>query len=173
MLGVSGLGSLFSGPDLSGISVEPLRVSSVRHATTVELSEEGVEASATTVVTTTRSINHFSVNSPFLFALIDDESQVPLFMGVVTNPAPNKDPMLKDDPHGNSTMNDQPVTEKSIVSVEHKNKLPADGNSVISCSTPSGEETPLQQIGVLEGDWEKHQTQEDEACSPQDNAVPV
>uniref|UniRef100_A0A8C6KYE0 Serpin domain-containing protein n=1 Tax=Nothobranchius furzeri TaxID=105023 RepID=A0A8C6KYE0_NOTFU len=84
----SGLGSLFSGPDLSGISDEPLRVSSVHHATTIEIREEGVEASATTVVTHTRSISHFSVNSPFLFALVDDATLVPFFMGVITNPVP-------------------------------------------------------------------------------------
>ncbi|CAF96208.1 unnamed protein product, partial [Tetraodon nigroviridis] len=83
-----GLGSLFSGPDLSGITDHPLRVGSVRHASTVELSEKGVEASAATVVTTMRSISMFSVNSPFLFAIVDDASLVPLFMGIVTNPAP-------------------------------------------------------------------------------------
>ncbi|XP_017259319.1 alpha-2-antiplasmin [Kryptolebias marmoratus] len=171
-----GLGSLFSGPDLSGISDEPLRVSSVRHATTLELSEEGVEASATTVVTTTRSISHFSVNSPFLFALIGDESLVPLFMGVVTNPAPNNDPMLNDDPHGNSTMNDQPATEadrKRGAGVDHSNKLPAKGSSVTSCSAPDGDKKPLQQVGGPEGDQEKHQTQGDEPRSIRDNSVPA
>ncbi|XP_037543143.1 alpha-2-antiplasmin [Nematolebias whitei] len=153
-----GLGSLFSGPDLSGISDEPLRVSSVRHATTVELSEEGVEASATTVVTITRSMSHFSVNSPFVFALIDDTSLVPLFMGVVTNPAPNNNPMLNDDPHGNSTMNDQPTDEANRnrdVSAELSNKLSAEGSGVMSCSAPGGEKVPLQQLAGTEGDHEK------------------
>uniref|UniRef100_A0A8C4DN62 Serpin domain-containing protein n=1 Tax=Dicentrarchus labrax TaxID=13489 RepID=A0A8C4DN62_DICLA len=84
-----GLGSLFLGPDLSGISDHPLKVTGVRHASTVELSEEGVEASATTVVTSMRSISLFSVNSPFLFALVDDASLAPLFMGIVTNPCLN------------------------------------------------------------------------------------
>lgn len=103
-----GLGSLFSVPDLSGISNGPLRVTGVRHASTVELSEEGVEAAATTAVMATRILSIFSINSPFLFALVDDTSLTPLFMGVVTNPAPDNDPMLKDDPHGNITMSDQP-----------------------------------------------------------------
>ncbi|KAM7397479.1 hypothetical protein PAMA_005666 [Pampus argenteus] len=101
-----GLGSLFSGPDLSGISDQPLKVASVRHASTIELSEEGVEASAATAVTSMRSISIFSVNSPFLFALVDDASLAPLFMGFVTNPAPDNDAMLNDDPHGNSTMSE-------------------------------------------------------------------
>ncbi|XP_005953262.2 alpha-2-antiplasmin [Haplochromis burtoni] len=93
-----GLGSLFSGPDLSGISDQPLTVTGIRHASTIELSEEGVEASATTVVTSMRSVSMFSVNSPFLFALVDDASLTPLFMGIVTNPAPDN-PMLNDESH--------------------------------------------------------------------------
>lgn len=95
---LSGLGSLFSGPDLSGISDQPLTVTGIRHASTIELSEEGVEASATTVVTSMRSVSMFSVNSPFLFALVDDASLTPLFMGIVTNPAPDN-PMLNDESH--------------------------------------------------------------------------
>lgn len=105
-----GLGSLFSAPNLSGISNQALRVSSVLHASAIELSEEGVEASATTAVTATRSISHFSVNSPFLFALVEEPSLVPLFMGVVTNPSPDDHGrMSNDDPEGNSTMSDDPI----------------------------------------------------------------
>ncbi|MEQ2175330.1 hypothetical protein GOODEAATRI_016908 [Goodea atripinnis] len=168
-----GLGSLFLGPDLSGISDQPLRVSSVRHATTMELSEEGVEASATTVVTAMRSISLFSVNSPFLFALVDDLSLAPLFMGVVTNPAPNNDPMPNDDPNGNNTMNDQPATEtatKTDLKVEH-NKLPAGGSTVHSCSAPGGGKEQLQQVSEQDGSNSKHQTQADEPCSKPDNFV--
>ncbi|KAK1874609.1 Pigment epithelium-derived factor [Dissostichus eleginoides] len=106
-----GLGSLFSGPNLSGITSDPLRVTGVRHASTLELSEDGVEASATTAVTTMRSISLFSANSPFFFALVDDASLTPLFMGLVTNPAP--DHMLNDDPgRNNGTESDQPEMEK-------------------------------------------------------------
>lgn len=122
----------------------------VRHASTVELSEEGVEASATTVVTSTRSVSLFSVNSPFLFALVDDASLVPLFMGMVTNPAPDNDRMLNDDPHDNSTMSDQPVTVKS----EHSNRScserePAEGSCTQSCSAPAGETEQLQNVNGL------------------------
>lgn len=117
-----------------------MRVTAVRHASTVELSEEGMEASAATVVTSTRSISVFSVNSPFLFALVDEASLVPLFMGVVTNPAPDNDRMLNDDPHYNSTMSDQPVTVNSDPSNSLcSEREPAEGSSLRSCSAPAGE----------------------------------
>lgn len=73
----------------------------------------------------------FSVNSPFLFALVDDASLVPLFMGIVTNPAPDNDRMSNDDPLVNGTMSDQPV------SVDSKNS-----NNLFTeraaCSAPTG-----------------------------------
>lgn len=71
-----------------------------------------MEASATTAVTATRSISHFSVNSPFFFALVDESSMVPLFMGVVTNPASDHDGrMSNDEPEGNSTMSNDSLME--------------------------------------------------------------
>ncbi|XP_029303455.1 LOW QUALITY PROTEIN: alpha-2-antiplasmin [Cottoperca gobio] len=147
-----GLGSLFSGPNLSGISDQPLRVMAVRHASTIELSEEGVEASATTAVTSMRSVSLFSVNSPFLFALVDDASLTPLFMGIVTNPNPDNDPMLNDDPGSNSTMSDQPAMEnvrKGDLNAIHNNRPcnemePAEGSHMMSCSAPAGEREQLQ-----------------------------
>lgn len=120
----------------------------VRHASTIELSEEGVEASATTVITSMRSISLFAVNSPFLFALVDDVSLVPIFMGIVTNPAPDNDPMLNDDSHSNHTMNDQPVMENS----EHSNRLcsEAEGSNMQSCNAPAGEGEQPQHVKGLE-----------------------
>ncbi|KAM9348516.1 alpha-2-antiplasmin [Symphorus nematophorus] len=149
-----GLGSLFSAPDLSGISNFPLRVSGVRHASTVELSEEGVEASATTVITSMRSISLFSVNSPFIFVLVDDTSLTPLFMGIVTNPAPDNNPMLNDDPLGNSTMSDQPVPNNNPYSNRSCSATePAEGSSssMQSCSASAGEREQLQPVNELEG----------------------
>ncbi|XP_019966206.1 alpha-2-antiplasmin [Paralichthys olivaceus] len=154
-----GLGSLFSGPNLSGISDLPLKVSGVLHASTVELSEEGVEASATTAVTSVRSVSIFSVNSPFLFALVDDASLVPLFMGIVTNPSPNKDAMLNDDPHSNSTMSDQPVmdnvrerdTNSKHSNGSHRKLQSAEGSRMQPCSTLHREMEPLQSVNGLEG----------------------
>ncbi|KAM7373886.1 hypothetical protein PAMP_006576 [Pampus punctatissimus] len=150
-----GLGSLFSGPDLSGISDQPLKVASVRHASTIELREEGVEASAATAVTSMRSISIFSVNSPFLFALVDDASLAPLFMGIVTNPAPYNDAMLNDDPHSNSTMSDQPATSKNV----SKRDI---NSSRQSCSAPIGEKEQLQPVNGLERSSGKKKTQGNE-----------
>ncbi|XP_063058813.1 alpha-2-antiplasmin [Engraulis encrasicolus] len=84
-----GLGSLFSSPDLSGITEGPLLVSSVQHASAITLREEGAEASASTAVVMTRIVQMFTVNQPFLFALTDDTTHVPLFLGVITNPNPH------------------------------------------------------------------------------------
>lgn len=92
---------------------EPLKVSAVRHASQVEFSEEGVEASATTVITVLRSVSFFSLNGPFFFALVDDVSLTPLFMGVVTNPAPDDAPMANDEPRVNITHSTTPVTDAS------------------------------------------------------------
>lgn len=136
---LSGLGTLFSAPDLSGISDKPLRVAAVRHATTVELSEEGVEASATTVVTATRSISAFTVNSPFLFALVDDVSLTPLFMGIVTNPAPDNEPMLKDEPQTNGTVSDGLVTDKKRHLDNSSEVKTAEGSTGQPCNITTAE----------------------------------
>ncbi|XP_068436359.1 alpha-2-antiplasmin-like [Clinocottus analis] len=130
-----GLESLFSGPDLSGISDRPLAVTAVRHASALELSEEGVEASATTAVTSMRSVSLFSVNSPFLFALVDDASLAPLFMGVVTNPAPDHapdhNPFLNDAPLDNCTASVRPLT---VVDEEtDTDSAPAGGKQQLHC----------------------------------------
>uniref|UniRef100_A0A3P8S8E9 Serpin domain-containing protein n=1 Tax=Amphiprion percula TaxID=161767 RepID=A0A3P8S8E9_AMPPE len=167
-----GLGSLFSAPNLSGISDFPLKVTGVRHASTVELSEEGVEASATTAVTSMRSVSLFSVNSPFLFALVDDASLAPLFMGIVTNPAPDHDPMLRDDPHGNGngTMSDQPATDsagKRDTVGDHSDGLhmeEVEDNSWQPCSAPSGGK---------HGNELQKKTQEDETCLKTEDPVPA
>ncbi|KAJ8386223.1 hypothetical protein AAFF_G00175430 [Aldrovandia affinis] len=93
-----GLGILFKAPNLSGISDSPLVVSSVLHKSSMELHEKGAEASAATAVLISRSIPSFSVNQPFLFALMDDVTQTPIFLGVITNPDPGATAMQNDDP---------------------------------------------------------------------------
>uniref|UniRef100_W5MH09 Serpin domain-containing protein n=1 Tax=Lepisosteus oculatus TaxID=7918 RepID=W5MH09_LEPOC len=93
-----GLGELFSGPDLSGIGPGPLLVSSVQHKSTMEVNEQGAEAAAATSVVISRSSFFFSLNRPFFFALLDDTSHTPLFLGVVTNPNPGAPLVKKDDP---------------------------------------------------------------------------
>ncbi|KAI4889892.1 hypothetical protein NFI96_023913 [Prochilodus magdalenae] len=93
-----GLGSLFTDPDLSGIAAGPLVVSGVQHASSMELNEEGAEASAATSVILVRTMPIFAVNMPFIFAIVDDVSHTPLFLGMVTNPNPGATVELSDDP---------------------------------------------------------------------------
>ncbi|XP_048836482.1 serpin peptidase inhibitor, clade F (alpha-2 antiplasmin, pigment epithelium derived factor), member 2b [Brienomyrus brachyistius] len=83
-----GLGKLFWGPNLSRIAESPLLVSSVQHKTSMELREEGAEAAAATGVSILRWSPFFGVNQPFFFALVDDHTQAPVFLGVVNNPNP-------------------------------------------------------------------------------------
>ncbi|NP_001087821.1 serpin peptidase inhibitor, clade F (alpha-2 antiplasmin, pigment epithelium derived factor), member 2 S homeolog precursor [Xenopus laevis] len=82
-----GLGQLFTNPDLSGISDEPLFVSSIQHQSCLELNEEGVEASAATAVITSRSHSIYRIDRPFIFFLFEDTMGLPLFMGQVRDPS--------------------------------------------------------------------------------------
>lgn len=79
------------------ISDDELVVSSVEHQCTLDLNEEGVEAAAATAVVTSRSLSTFSVNRPFLFLLIDDNTGFVLFFGYVREPKPSS-PRKKKDP---------------------------------------------------------------------------
>lgn len=81
-----GMGELFSSPNLERISSDPLSVSSVHHKSSLELKEEGAEAAAATSIAISRSMARFDINKPFFFALLDDESHVPVFLGIVRNP---------------------------------------------------------------------------------------
>ncbi|XP_051533093.1 alpha-2-antiplasmin-like [Myxocyprinus asiaticus] len=111
-----GLGLLFTGPELSRIAHGPLVVSGVQHASSMELSEEGAEASAATSVTLVRSVPTFAVNKPFIFVLVDDASYTPLFLGMVTNPNPG----------ATAEQSDEPKTETES-SVTGNNASPKDG----------------------------------------------
>lgn len=166
-----GLGSLFSSPNLSGVSEVPLQVSSMRHACGVELSEEGAEASAATSITIMRSVPIFSVNSPFLFALVDHASLAPIFLGTVTNPAPDASPMqidspLGDDPNGNRTQSDSSHSNSNVQNDgPHSNNnvqsdSPHSSNNVQSdqpqsermqCGVPVGGEEQQQPLNEVEG----------------------
>ncbi|XP_072248331.1 serpin peptidase inhibitor, clade F (alpha-2 antiplasmin, pigment epithelium derived factor), member 2b [Leuresthes tenuis] len=84
-----GLGEMFLNPNLAGIADGPLQVSSVMHKSSMEINEEGAEAAAATTVVISRASNPiFHLNQPFFFALMDDMTQVPIFMGVINNPNP-------------------------------------------------------------------------------------
>lgn len=75
----------------------PLLVSSVMHKSTMEIKEEGAEAAAaTTVVISRASSPIFHMTQPFFFALMDDMTEVPIFMGVINNPNPGALVMLRE-----------------------------------------------------------------------------
>ncbi|XP_074870210.1 alpha-2-antiplasmin [Carettochelys insculpta] len=84
-----GLEELFSAPDLHKITDEPLFVSSIQHQSTLELAEDGVEASAVTSVMMSRSLSTFSLNQPFFFIIFEETTGIPLFVGSIRNPNPS------------------------------------------------------------------------------------
>lgn len=93
----SGLGDMFASPNLANIADGPLLVSCVMHKSSMEINEEGAEATAaTTVVISRASSPVFHLIQPFFFALIDDTTLAPIFMGVINNPNPGA-PILQRD----------------------------------------------------------------------------
>ncbi|XP_009643451.1 alpha-2-antiplasmin isoform X2 [Egretta garzetta] len=96
VLSQMGLQELFTSPDLQKIADEPLLVSSVQHQSTLELKEDGVEASAATSVAISRSASAFSLDRPFVFIVFEDETGIPLFIGSVQNPNPNAAPQIEE-----------------------------------------------------------------------------
>ncbi|NXO38005.1 A2AP protein, partial [Locustella ochotensis] len=91
-----GLEEVFVSPDLRKITEEPLFVSSAQHQATLELKEDGVEASAATSIAVSRSVSAFSLNRPFVFIIFDDETEIPLFIGSVQNPSPDAAPQIRE-----------------------------------------------------------------------------
>ncbi|KPP74118.1 alpha-2-antiplasmin-like, partial [Scleropages formosus] len=102
-----GLGELFSGPNLPRIADGVLLVSSVQHKSSMELNEEGAEAAAATSVAILRSSSSFCVNQPFFFALLDDITQAPIFLGVITNPNPGAPLVQRSPERGDSNKGDK------------------------------------------------------------------
>ncbi|KAM6373085.1 alpha-2-antiplasmin isoform 1-T3 [Pluvialis apricaria] len=96
VLSQMGLQELFISPNLQMITDEPLFVSSIQHQSTLELKEDGVEASAATSVAISRSVSAFSLDRPFVFVIFEDETGIPLFIGSVQNPNPNAAPQIKE-----------------------------------------------------------------------------
>ncbi|XP_010304372.1 alpha-2-antiplasmin [Balearica regulorum gibbericeps] len=96
VLSQMGLQELFTSPNLQKITDEPLFVSSIQHQATLELKEDGVEASAATSVAISRSVSAFSLDRPFVFIIFEDETGIPLFIGSVQNPNPNAAPQIKE-----------------------------------------------------------------------------
>uniref|UniRef100_A0A8C5BTH8 Serpin domain-containing protein n=1 Tax=Gadus morhua TaxID=8049 RepID=A0A8C5BTH8_GADMO len=110
------LGLIFSNPDLSGIAEGSLIVTSVKHKSSMELNEEGAEATAATAVIISRmSTPIFSVDRPFFFSLVDDKTKVPIMMGVVNNPNPGAPTMRRPEP-GNKDKEGYPVDKSEVSS---------------------------------------------------------
>jgi len=82
--------------DFSGITAaRRLRIDEVAHQAYIDVNEEGTEAAAATAVIMRASARFMDteppveliVDRPFLFAITDAESGLPLFLGRVTDPA--------------------------------------------------------------------------------------
>lgn len=87
-----GMKSAFSaGADFSGISDEPTCIGELKQQTFVEINEEGTEAAAVTKVVTdgfgVPETFLMVVNSPFFVAIVDQQTQAIIFMGVIYDPS--------------------------------------------------------------------------------------
>ncbi|XP_026717183.1 alpha-2-antiplasmin isoform X2 [Athene cunicularia] len=111
VLSQMGLQELFISPNLQKITDEPLFVSSIQHRSTLELKEDGVEASAATSIAISRSVSAFSLDRPFVFIIFEDETGIPLFIGSVQNPNPNAAPQIKEprNSHEATDVNEYPM----------------------------------------------------------------
>jgi serine protease inhibitor len=83
-----------SGADFSGITdAEPLQIGAVAHKAYIDVDEQGTEAAAATAIAI-RALAAFRppppvtmvVDRPFLFAIIDSATGLPVFMGQVSHP---------------------------------------------------------------------------------------
>lgn len=76
--------------DFSGMAPKGLFISNIIHKAFIEVNEKGSEAAAITAVVITRSalpkIIEFNANRPFLFFIMDKQTETILFMGSVINP---------------------------------------------------------------------------------------
>ncbi|MBR2258660.1 MAG: serpin family protein [Blautia sp.] len=80
--------------DFSGMSENALYIDEVLHKTHIELNESGTEAAAATAVIVSEfsampnpavTIKKVYLNRPFVFAIIDTRTGIPLFLGVVNS----------------------------------------------------------------------------------------
>jgi serpin B len=68
----------------------PLYISSVKHKTFIDLNESGTTAAAATIVLMAsngvlqeRELKEVILDRPFVYAIVDTETDLPLFMGTV------------------------------------------------------------------------------------------
>jgi serpin B len=90
-----GLGSVFcssGSADFSALATQPTCVSDVEHKTVVEVDESGtVAAGATTITVSPVAVQEptftITLDHPFLYAILDDQTGEWLFIGALANPA--------------------------------------------------------------------------------------
>lgn len=89
----SGIPSAFSAADASFTNMTPDKVfiKEVYHKVKIEVSPEGIKAGAATAVEVNKSAGEVTdhevkLDRPFIFAVVDNESNIPIFMGIVNKP---------------------------------------------------------------------------------------
>ena len=94
-----GVIDLFDNADLGDMTNEPVLVSDIVHEAAVKVDEKGSKAAAATgVIVNTRSGGRkkdpkpFIVDRPFVFVIIDNLHNIPLFVGKIVNPAGQDNP---------------------------------------------------------------------------------
>merc|ERR1712029_654304 len=89
-----GMTHVFENADFSRIAQEYLEANAFLHEAKVEVYEAGSEASGVTGISlgirSGVSAKEFNANRPFVFMIIDKESEVPLFVGKIVHPTESK-----------------------------------------------------------------------------------
>ncbi|NWR94014.1 IC1 inhibitor, partial [Furnarius figulus] len=79
---------LFLDAELCGLAEGPAAVDTARHRAVLALDEAGVEVAAAMATSVARSALVLEALRPFLFVLWHDSSEVPVFMGRLSDPRP-------------------------------------------------------------------------------------
>ncbi|NWI61316.1 IC1 inhibitor, partial [Calyptomena viridis] len=79
---------LFLDAELCGLAEGPAAVDTARHRAVLALDEAGVEAAAAMATSVARSALVLEALRPFLFVLWHDDTEVPIFMGRLSDPQP-------------------------------------------------------------------------------------
>ena len=93
-LGRLGLGPVFGrSADYRGLTKSRLHAAEIIQRSVVEVSEEGTEAAAATAIGANRSLAApepvaFVADRPFYFGIVDKDTGIVLFMGLIADPAP-------------------------------------------------------------------------------------
>ncbi len=75
--------------------INTLNISSVIHKTAIELNESGTKAAAVTAVimdaatAAPREVINLDLDRPYVYMIVDNDTDLPIFMGVITDPTPS------------------------------------------------------------------------------------